>query len=99
MAEAELADLPVFDLAVEGELGAQCAAMAQCIHETGCLVVRDARVTEEDNVKFVDMMQRYYAQSKEAKMADARPDIHYQVGVTPEFVETAKCAGAVASVP
>jgi hypothetical protein len=36
MAEAELADRPVFDLAVEGELGAQCAAMAQCIHETGC---------------------------------------------------------------
>lgn len=97
-----VADLPVFDLASilsaaagsaeEKAIYPICKDMARCLHETSCLVVRDPRVSEGDNRTFMDMMQRYYAQSAEAKKADARPTIGYQVGVTPEGVETAQCA-------
>lgn len=97
-----VADLPVFDLdeiltAAPGSdeekvILPKCKAMAKCLHETSCLVVKDPRVSEGDNKKFMDMMQRYYAQSAEVKRADARPDLHYQVGVTPEGVEKAICA-------
>ena len=37
-------------------------------------------------------MQRYYGQKSEELMRDARPECAYQVGVTPENVECAKCA-------
>eukprot|EP00419_Tripos_fusus_P024854 CAMPEP_0172708498 /NCGR_PEP_ID=MMETSP1074-20121228/51153_1 /TAXON_ID=2916 /ORGANISM="Ceratium fusus, Strain PA161109" /LENGTH=408 /DNA_ID=CAMNT_0013531483 /DNA_START=72 /DNA_END=1298 /DNA_ORIENTATION=+ len=101
-AQTDVADLRVFDLgpilaaepgsAEEEALLSECEAMAACLHETSCLVVRDPRVSEEDNKAFLHLMQRYYAQSREAKLRDARPDIFYQVGVTPDGVETAKCA-------
>lgn len=32
-------------------------------------------------------MERYFAQPREAKLADARPDVFYQVGVTPDHIE------------
>ena len=41
---------------------------------------------------FVKLMQDYYSQPVEELMKDARPDAAYQVGVTPENVECAKCA-------
>jgi len=97
----DVADLPVFDLGaiLASKAGSEdesllkaCKDMAKCLHETSCLVVRDPRVSEGDNVKFMEMMKRYYAQDSDAKKADARPDIYYQVGVTPEGVEKAKCA-------
>lgn len=98
----DVADLPVFDLAPildakkgsaeEKALLATCDAMAKCLHETSCLVVRDPRVSEGDNTTFMDLMKRYYAQEHERKAEDARPKIFYQVGVTPEGIETAKCA-------
>lgn len=101
-AKAEVEDLPVFDLAAivaaepgsleEESLLPVCQKMADCLHKTSCLVVRDPRVSEGDNAEILSLMQRYYAQSYEAKMQDARPEIGYQVGVTPANVETAKCA-------
>jgi len=100
--EADVADLRVFELSQileakpgsdeEKALMAECEAMAKCLHETSCIVVRDPRVSEQDNKAFLQLMQRYYAQPREAKLQDARPDIFYQVGVTPDGVETAKCA-------
>jgi hypothetical protein len=32
-------------------------------------------------------MERYFAQPREAKLADVRPDVFYQVGATPDHVE------------
>mmetsp|Transcript_1762 Transcript_1762/g.3929 ORF Transcript_1762/g.3929 Transcript_1762/m.3929 type:complete len:373 (-) Transcript_1762:379-1497(-) len=100
--DSDVADLPVFDLApiLEAPPGSEqekalmetCEAMADCLHKTSCLVVKDPRVSEEDNKEFLRLMQRYYAQSRDAKLQDARPDVHYQVGVTPDMIETAVCA-------
>ncbi len=56
-----------------------CRAVANCLRETGCLVVRDPRVKAEDNKAFLDMMERYFAQSTAAKLKDTRPELHFQV--------------------
>ncbi|DBB09053.1 TPA: hypothetical protein ACH3X3_007676 [Trebouxia sp. C0006] len=82
-----------------------CRAVANCLRETGCLVVRDPRVKAEDNKAFLDMMERYFAQSTAAKLKDTRPELHFQVGATPEGTETPKCTvdptsiAAIASQP
>jgi isopenicillin N synthase-like dioxygenase len=76
----------------EEEVLATCKAMSEYIHRTGILVVRDPRVSSGDNDSFLDLMQRYYSQPEEVLMEDARPEIFYQVGVTPEKIETAVCA-------
>ncbi|GMH42452.1 hypothetical protein BSKO_10371 [Bryopsis sp. KO-2023] len=83
--------LPVFDLSDAIESGvcsaSQCAEIARCFAETSCAIVRDPRVDVAENGRFLDMMQRYFEQSYDEIMLDERPDLHYQVGVTPEGTE------------
>ena len=83
--------LPTFDLSLmlgpEGDRSSErvqqlCRAVANCLRETGCLVVRDPRVKAEDNKAFLDMMERYFAQSTAAKLKDTRPELHFQVSST-----------------
>ena len=45
----------------------------QALHETGILAARDPRVSEDENNKFLNMMERYYAQELEKKMQDVAP--------------------------
>ncbi len=40
-------------------------------------------MNEEHNNAFLDMMEDYFDQPFQVKMKDARPDIGYQLGVTP----------------
>jgi isopenicillin N synthase-like dioxygenase len=92
--------LPVFELEPflkEGEdISEQtrdtCAKMAEFLRETGVLIVRDPRVSSADNDVFIDMMERYFGQSDNTKAPDARPQYHFQVGVTPAFTELPRCA-------
>ena len=44
-------------------------------------------MSESDNSTFIDMMERYFDQDTHKKLPDARPQFHYQVGVTPERIE------------
>ena len=53
------------------------------LETTGVLVVRDPRVTFEDNATFIDMMEDYFSQDEAAKAADVKPEIHFQLGATP----------------
>eukprot|EP00959_Pyramimonas_sp_CCMP1952_P054183 1133565-Pyramimonas_sp.AAC.1 len=82
-------ELPLFDLTGfmsapdSPESVATCKALSQCLVETGCLVVRDPRVDMNDNSRFLDMMENYFARSYESKMAEARPELAYQVCVQP----------------
>ena len=80
--------LPTFDLAPwispaeerSPQLVQQlCQGVANCLRETGCLIVRDPRVKVEDNLAFLDMMERYFAQSTADKLKDTRPELHFQV--------------------
>jgi isopenicillin N synthase-like dioxygenase len=68
----------------------ECNAIAHCLTKYGCLVIRDPRVTMEDNDTFIDQMEKYYEQPKNVKLADIRPDVFYQVGATPDGVEQAR---------
>lgn len=76
--------LPVFDLgaflAAPGspEAARLCAALAACLRSCSALVVRDPRVDTADNAAFLDLMERYFAQPAEARMADVRADLAYQ---------------------
>lgn len=62
----------------------ECQKVAFALHKYGLCIVRDARVKEEDNHRFLDMMENYFEFSDGVR--DARPEHHYQVGVTPEGV-------------
>ena len=46
---------------------AECKKVADAFVTSGVCVLRDARVTFEDNGKFIDMMERYYNQPDEVK--------------------------------
>jgi isopenicillin N synthase-like dioxygenase len=91
--------VPVIDISawVLGErdsaaVKAACLSVAESLRETGALVVRDPRVSEADNAAFLDMVERYFAQPREAKMKDVRAELSYQVGATPDLVELPLCA-------
>lgn len=69
-----------------------CLQVAAAFHEYGAIIIRDPRVTEEDNETFLNQMEAYFGQPHDAKMEDARPEYAYQVGVTPELTETPRCS-------
>jgi hypothetical protein len=89
-------ELPVIDIQKFKETGdkALCDQVAECLHKYGVLCLRDNRATEENNAQFIDMMERYFEATDFVQ--DARPDLHFQVGVTPELKERARnhCARA-----
>ncbi|CEP00972.1 hypothetical protein PBRA_008284 [Plasmodiophora brassicae] len=66
-----------------------CKEVARSLQQYGVIIIKDPRVTEADNDVFVDMMERYYEQPNEFK-EDERPELHYQVGVTPSTKERAR---------
>jgi len=68
-------------------LRARARAAADALHQYGLLVVKDPRASEADNDAFLDMLEAYFAQPEEAKMADVRAELYYQVGATPSRVE------------
>jgi hypothetical protein len=87
MSAADIQDLlPVIDLSVflsrpATDPAAQdaCRRAAECLRDTGALIVRDPRVSYEDNGRFLDMMEQYFGQSHEAKLTDVRAALSYQV--------------------
>ncbi|KAG9304521.1 hypothetical protein G9A89_020085 [Geosiphon pyriformis] len=69
----------------------ECKKAANALRDYGALLVKDPRVTEADNGRFLDLLEDYFAQPHEIKIQDARPEFGYQVGVTPEYTEEPKC--------
>lgn len=87
--------IPVVDIAVffakefEPEKYAEeCRKVAYCLHHFGVAVVKDPRVSEADNERFLNMMEKYFEGSDGVR--DARPNASYQVGVTAERIEKAR---------
>jgi len=92
-------DLPVIDLDVflnnstdSPEVQAECAKAANALITYGALVLHDSRVSEQDNVTFLDLLEDYFAQPEEDLKKDERPELSYQIGVTLENTEKPKCA-------
>ena len=59
--------------------------VAESLRRTGCCIVRDPRVQEADNDRFLDMMECYFSQPWETKLKDTRPQLHYQVPPPEKF--------------
>ena len=81
--------LPVFDLEEVLTTGAAdsegvspfCLAVARCLEETGCLIVRGPRGGTGEADPFLDLMERYIGQPDVAKAPDVHPELHYQVAL------------------
>ena len=65
--------------------------MASSLRDTGIVILRDPRVSDADSSSFLDLMEDYFDQPTELKMADVRKELHYQVGATPSHVEIPIC--------
>ncbi|KAL6493884.1 hypothetical protein OROGR_031793 [Orobanche gracilis] len=72
---------------LDPEVTSLCAEVSRTLRETGALLVKDPRCTAEDNDRFLDMMEKYFEMPDDFKRRQERPQLHYQVGVTPEGVE------------
>jgi isopenicillin N synthase-like dioxygenase len=95
MAEPDTLDLPIVSLEAlvnrvnnPEAFDTECSLAADALRDFGCVAVRDARVNIEDNETFLSMMEKYFEMSDGKR--DARPELHYQVGVTPSNVEKAR---------
>jgi hypothetical protein len=88
-------DLPVVDLApflgtaaaggaaeVGEDVRALCATVSASLRDTGALLVKDPRCSAADNDRFLDVVERYFSRSAEAKRLQERPHLHYQVAPT-----------------
>ncbi|KAF3784577.1 hypothetical protein EJ110_NYTH24127 [Nymphaea thermarum] len=64
-----------------------CSEVSRSLKETGALLIKDPRCSVVDNDRFLDMMEKYFEMPDEFKRLQERPNLHYQVGVTPEGVE------------
>ena len=87
MATSTLQVLPVIDVsaflagdASDPAVQDACRAVADCLRDAGALIVRDPRVNAGDNARFLDMMEGYFSQPHEVKLADVHPELCYQVG-------------------
>jgi len=81
--------------AMTPEAKAECEKVAECFHKFGIILIRDPRVDMKDNDDYVDLMEDYFWKTGELfysgeKVDDIKPEHHYQVGATPEFIEKAR---------
>lgn len=69
-----------------------CKMLATSLIETGIVLVKPACYKEEQNQKFLRLMEAYFEQTEDEKLKDTRPHLSYQVGATPSFVEKPRSA-------
>ncbi|KAK0465592.1 uncharacterized protein EV420DRAFT_1262645 [Desarmillaria tabescens] len=70
----------------------ECKKVADALIVYGALLLRDSRVSEQDNNTFLDLLEDYFAQPEDILKKDERPELSYQVGATLELTERPKCA-------
>lgn len=73
----------------------QCGKLVDALYKHGVVAIRDPRVDEKKNQEFLSLMVKYFQKQSEVyyagqKLEDARPEVGYQVGVTPELIERAR---------
>ena len=56
--------------------------LVNILRKQSFVIVRDPRVSAADNDRYLDMMERYFAQPEETLRKDERPEVYYQVGVS-----------------
>lgn len=76
----------------------ECKEVAEALHKYGSLAIKDPRSNPSDNHKFLDLMETYFqTRSKEfyehrslEQLTDCFPELGFETGVTPEYVEKAR---------
>jgi isopenicillin N synthase-like dioxygenase len=73
----------------------ECEKVAFCLHNYGILIFRDPRANEQENEDYVDLMEKYFKNASDKyyageQLPEAKPEYHFQVGVTPEKIERAR---------
>ena len=107
-AAVEVAEIPVIDLDLYLSTEAdgspseaallECKKVAESFHNYGIILIRDPRVNMADNDEYVDLMEEYFAKTGERfynkeTIPDIKPEMHYMVGATPEYIELARNHG------
>ena len=95
----EAVDAPVIDVAafINGTEAKdeECKKVVESLHKYGILIMKDPRINEEDNEEYLTLLEKYFETRGSQfyageELKEARPEIHYQVGVTPEKIEKAR---------
>ena len=73
----------------------ECRKVAYSFNKFGICIVRDPRVNHSDNESYIDMVERYFESISASyyageELADMRPELSFQTGVTPESMEKAR---------
>jgi hypothetical protein len=58
---------------------ATCQHLADVLVSTSALVVRDPRAPAAANDRFLNLLERYFAQPADKIRGDVRAEVHYQV--------------------
>ena len=96
-------DPPIIDMSLfldrrpdaNADIIEECRKVALSFHKFGICIVKDPRVNHEENDAYLDMMETYFEQVSQdfyagRELADSRPELSFQTGVTPESVEMAR---------
>lgn len=59
----------------------------KAFHDTGILLIKDPTIDMNKNEKFIELMEKYFYLPNEIKEQHVHKELHYQVGLTPEFIE------------
>ena len=101
----DFAEMPIIDLhaylsaasdnSMTPEALNECKKVAECFHRFGIILIKDPRVDMQDNEEYIDLMEGYFADVGQRfydneEISDIKPEHHYQVGATPEFIEKAR---------
>jgi isopenicillin N synthase-like dioxygenase len=74
--------IPVFDME---KYDSKNNEILKCLHNYGILMVKVPSM--KDNNAFLDLMEKYSILPQKVKIQHVRKRLHYQVGLTPEFIE------------
>lgn len=93
--EVPIVDADAYLNKVEGKWENECKKVADSLHNYGIIIFKDPRAKDSDNETYLDMMERYFNKASKdyyngRTLKDARPELFYQTGVTPELKEKAR---------
>lgn len=77
-------NIPVFDL---NSYNTKSKKILEALHEYGVLCIKVPKDSTAANNEFLDLMEKYSTLPVAVKQTHVRRNLHYQVGLTPEFIE------------
>jgi isopenicillin N synthase-like dioxygenase len=78
MDEIPIIDVEAYLNKTPGLYEIECKKVADCLHKYGILVFKDPRANEQENNKYIDLMEHYFDKTSKAfyegsELDDAKP--------------------------